>query len=669
MPNWRSNMNTKATIIILILLLLGFGQTVYGQDGRVYVSNNPSGQGISVRWAGPEISYQEGIRIFRKTGRGNWVLITASPIIPPTTVPQNQGLSDNEKGMVRTLIEQDHQAFVDGFSGILILMESLKSYRLALALHIAYDDLAAEVGKKYSYKVEAVHKGKTIVLGESEEIKCGPFSPLPAPQNISFERKKKRSFVWWENDEDHYYAYNLYVKGPSDTDFAIHTKELGSGIIKDKKDKFIELQTHKDSLYQFKLEALDYFGQKAEMSEVFELIIKDFDPPVPPSLLVKSNAKEARVDISWTPSPDADLAGYNLYRQIADVDTVYTKLNRKVLSPTDTTYVDMVGEPGVYNYELECLDEAGNSSRSVVEFADVKDIIPPPIPDFIGLKADTGMFIIQWQHVKADDLKGYIVMRSVADENNADNIYMPASKIITENRFEEPIAKNMQAPYVYIVRSVDSLLNYSANSKEVVGQLPDVTPPVKPFVKKVEEEGEALRIVWMENVERDLKGYHIYKRKEGDTLDFVRLNGMMVPKDIAAYTDREAIRGESYEYYVEAIDFADLKSPPSNIAKGRMKNLPLAGAIEISRQKFNPNKQEFSLAWSGSSLVNEPIVGYAVFRSENGGKALQRGKVAEKMQFKEKLSKPGTYEYHVRVYGKRGNILHSELIQIQVDKE
>lgn len=645
------------------------GQLVFGQEGRAYVSNNPNGPGLSIRWAGPEISYQEGVKIYRQSGRKGWELITASPIMPPSSIPGDLALSNNEQGMVQTLIEEDHKTFVDGFSGILIFMESLKSYRLALAMRIAYNDLTAEQGKKYRYKVEATLKGKAVLLGETEEIKCGDFAPLPPPTNIMVERKRKRSFIWWDNDEKHYFTYNVYVKGPSDSDFKLHTQEIGSAVIADKKDKFIQLRTHKDSLYLIKIEALDYFGEKALVSEEIEIEVVDMDPPVAPQLLVKAEARDKKLTISWVKPEEADLAGYNLYRKHEEVDSVYTQVNKKLISPSDTSFIDKVREPGVYNYQLECFDETGNVSKSLPEFGEVEDIIPPPVPQFVSLKADTGLFVIRWQPVRASDLRGYLVLRSVADENNEDNVFMPASEILDSNYFAEPIAPNVRSPYVYIVRSVDTLLNYSANSDGVIGQLPDVTPPAKPFVKAVEEVDGGLRIVWMENVEKDLKGYHVYKRIQGDTNSFSKLNGLMVPSDISAYTDKEAVRGESCEYQVVAVDFAGLESPVSNTAKGKMENLALSGELAISRQKFNPSRKEFSLSWNGSDLVNEPIVGYAVFRSVDGGKALQRGKVSSEVQFKEKLSKPGIYEYHVRVYGERGNILRSELIEIQVEKE
>lgn len=654
-------------IIGLAFLLLA--PALPAQEGKVYVSNNPDGPGISVRWAGSEISYQEGIKVYRRQGRKDWELLTPSPIMPPTTIPSDPRLTSNDKGVFQAFLDMDHQEFVDGFAGILTLMESLKRYPLALALRIAYDDESAEKGKKYTYKVEATLKGSPLLLGESEEIRCEDFTQLPAPENITFKRKRRNAFLWWDNDPLHYFAYNVYVKKGAEGEYVLHTPEIGSQFLLDKKDKFIDLRTHKDTAYFFKVEALDYFGGKSVMSEEVEIKVQDFDPPSEPEVLVKSSSKDGKMTITWKRPPEEDLVGYDIYRKQEDVDTVYTKLNRKQLSPEDTLFMDQVEDPGAYTYQLHAFDEAGNVARSFPETGEVADIIPPPVPQYFDVMPDTGKFVMRWQSVKAKDLKGYIVMRSLADEDNSDNIWMPASEIVDTNYFAEPMAENVRAPFVYRVHSVDSLLNRSEPSKEVVGQLPDVNPPVAPMIKSVDEEDNALRIVWAENREKDLKGYHIYKRQQGDTTDYQRLNGLMVPKDISAYTDKEAERGQSYEYYVLAVDYADLVSPKSNIAKGKIGNLPLSGELEIVKQKFNPVKSEFNLVWNGGKLENEPVVGYSVHCAKDGGRALQRGQVSKKMQFKEKLSEPGMYEYHIRVYGKRGNILYSDPIQIKVEDE
>lgn len=668
MQKLRFKMKKRLYTLGVATLLLMICQWGWGQEGRVYVSNNPTGAGVSVRWVGPEISYQEGVNIYRKTGRKDWELLTTTPIMPPTSVPTDVALNSNQQGILEAFIKTDHAAFIEGLAGIFTLVESIKSYPLALAMHIAYDDQTAELGKKYTYKVEPVLNGQPFELGTSEEIKCAKFEPIPAPQNIQAKRKRKISFLWWENNEDLYYSYDVYLKRPTDENYKLIFDEVGAGNLGKATKNFVDFTTHKDSTYFVKLVGSDYFGQPSVMSEPFEVKIADLDPVTPSELTLDVNSKEGIVKISWPPVPESDLAECTLYRMEENVDTAYLRVNRKKMGPGDTSFVDKTGT-GVFLYQMEYEDKSGNISKSLVYAAEVHDIAAPTTPQNVYLKADTGKFRIKWDPSPESDLKGYVVMRSVADDDNSDNKYMPASAIIDTNYYEEPMPKNLRSPFVYVIQAVDSQFNHSPYSEEVIGQLPDVVAPVAPFIESVTEQEGILRIEWVDNVEKDLKGYEIYRKKKGDTLDFEKLNGAMVPKSIAAYSDKTAERGQLYEYFVLAIDQSDLVSPQSNIASGKKDFLPLKGQVNITKQRFNAIKKEVNLTWTTDDLENEPIVGCAIFRSINGGRPLQRGKVSDKVQFKEKLTKPGQYQYHVRVYGERGNILHSEPIEIEVKSE
>ena len=656
---------------ISIVLLICFGFLAYAQEptGRIYVGNNANGSGISVRWVGPEISYQEGVKLYRKQGNKEWELITPGPIMPPTSIRSDLNLTSNQRAVLEAFIKQDHKEFLESIGSMFTLIESIKSYEVALGMNIAYNDLTAETGKKYQYKAEATLKGKTVLIGTSKTIKCEPFAPVQAPQGVTFDRKRKVTQMWWTNDEDQYYSYNVYLKGPNDTSYILHTSEIGAGNLGEQKNNFLSLKTHKDSLYSIKLEARDYFGQMSVMSEEIAVPMKDLDPIVPPKPVLEASAKTGSIKITWQTPKEDDLAEINILRMVYGIDTSYTPINRRKLKPTDTLYLDKPGDPGAYYYRIQCIDKAGNESKSEPDFVEVKDIIPPCVPRNVAIKADTGIFIMRWDHCHEADLKGYVVMRSLADENNADNKYLPASEVIDTNYFEEAISPNMRAPYVYVIQSVDSALNRSEYSEEMVAQLPDVTPPVAPGIKTVQAEGEILRIDWVDNLEKDLKGYNIYRKSKKDTLGFTKLNSLMIPKDISSFQDQKVERGIMYEYKVIAVDFSGLESEPSNIGSGKVEFLALQGEVEFTKQKYNPLKKEVNLAWNMDGLSNEPIVGTAIFRSVNGGKSLQRGQLTDKTQYKEKITKPGQYAYEIRVYGSRGNILKSSPIQIEVKPE
>jgi len=318
---------------------------------------------------------------------------------------------------------------------------------------------------------------------------------------------------------------------------------------------------------------------------------------------------------------------------------------------------------------VEAVDLSGNTSESLFENGTVYDIRPPVAPRNLISRVDTGKLYLNWDANKDADLKGYRLYRSVDDEDNSDNVFVVVnSEVIDTNFYMEPMSKNVRDKFVYHVRALDSSYNVSNPSNVVLAQLPDVVAPKAPFIKRTYEVNDTMIIEWMPNVEKDLMAYIIFKRKKGDTADFKQLNISPIPKTLNLYSDPNVVRGEFYEYYLQAVDLSNLHSPKSNIALGKLEFIPLSGSVVIKKQKISKLMQEFVVEWSLDSLVNEPIVGSSIHKSINGAKVRQMGSVTTKLFYKEKLKESGTYQYHIRAYGTRGNMIKSKVITIEFEK-
>ena len=662
------NILKKEIIAILLLFISSFA---FSQDREcdVYISNNPIGKGVSVRWIGKQISYQEGVNIFRKENNGEWVLLTSSPIMPPKTLNSNIQLSENGNQMFDVYLNQTHEEFLDGFGGIFTVIESVKEYNLALALNIAYNDETAVIGNEYQYKIEAKIKGVNTTLGITKSITCQPFAADSCPENITVERKKKKINIKWTNDIEKYFAFSIYQK-IEDGEWTLIGDRIASTAITDNPKKpIITRKTSPDTAYTYKICGHDYFGQQSEMSKEFVMEVQDFVPPAIPTTSIEVKSKKMSVRVSWSQNIDEDLSHYNIYRSL-DPDKFNIRLNKEDIPKEDTVYLDYPENAGSYFYIVEAIDLSGNKSKSLFVNGTVYDIRPPIAPKNLISRVDTGKLIFNWDANLEVDLKGYRLYRSVADEDNSDNNFVVvSSETIDTNFYMEPMSKNVRSKFVYQLRAVDSSYNVSEPSNRVFAQLPDVTPPVAPFIKKTYEEDNALIIEWMPNVEKDLMGYNLYKRMKGDTADFEQLNISPIPKSVITYKDAQAERGQFYEYYMQAVDLSKLVSPVSNDVLGKLEFIPLSGKFLIKKSKLNKLKQEFVLEWSLDSLINEPVIGTSIHKSINGSKAMQVGSVSKKLIFKEKLTKTGKYEYHIRAYGKRGNMIKSEIIKIEFEKK
>ncbi len=659
----------RIRFILFLLFTSSFAMAQESESKVVYVSNNPTGTGISVRWISAEFSYVEGVNIYRKENTGNWVLLNAKPIMPPTASEPEFQLSDRGRQFYDNYLSLSRQEFMDNFDAIMTMIESVKEYNLALALHIAYTDKTAQIGTNYQYKVEGIKKGKKEELGITEIINCQVYTPQPGVMNIEVIRKKKMVFVNWLNELETYYAYDVYEK-KADEEWKLVGDHIASEAIKNLKKEYLRRKTSDDTLYTYKMIAYDYFGQKSEMSDEYIAPIIDFVPPADAVIRITVDAKKMAVRIAWNPVPDKDLSHYVLLRSGITEDSTFMPINKQELTAKDTVYIDYPDNAGSYFYRLDAYDVAGNRSKSEFVNGNVYDIRPPEAPQYLISAVDTGKLILNWEANSEKDLMGYRLFRSVADEDNSDNTFVIVSSVIIDtNYYVEPMSKNVRSVFAYQVRAVDSSFNLSDPSNIVLAQMPDVTPPVAPFIKKSYEKDNALIVEWMPNVEKDLMAYNIYKKAKGDTLGFEKLNISPIPKNLTTYADKTAERGQFYEYYIEAIDNSDLVSPMSNTLLGKLEFLPLAGSIEITKSKLNKNSGQVNIAWKIDGLINEPIIGTAIFKSVDGKKARQIGVVSDKHVFKEKLSKTAKYEYHIRAYGDRGSIIKSEIIVLDFIKQ
>ncbi len=655
----------KQVVLIYIISLIPF--LAFSQvEGEVYVANNHDGKGCLVRWISPEIYFEGGLDIYRSENDNGWSKLNGAKIFPPKSLGNGIKLNAISAGFFSAYLDESHEEFKTGFSGIFAIIESVKHFNLALALGVAYIDETAVKGKNYKYKVIANFKGKEKVIGISESLKVEDYKPLPSFKAVTSVRKKKKIGLKWENDEKHLYFINVYRKTNKGSYTIINKEPLTTSTL-DEKFKFYyeDLNVNIDSIYTYKIQGLDYFGQPAEFSKEIKVLVKDFVPPLIPLMTLLPLSKELTTRVSWIPTTDTDIEGYNVLRS-NNSDSNYVQINKKLIAASDTVYMDVVNEIGSFYYKLEVVDLSENKTQTFMHVTQIRDIVGPNAPKNFKVVPDVGLMKMSWEPCIESDLKGYRIMRALASEGeDIANYKIVNTTLIDTNYYEQKLDKNVTAPFVYLVLGVDSSINMGKPSNNSEGKLPDVTPPVMPFAKQVVVNDSVLKINWLLNNEKDLVGYNLYKRKKGDTLPFEQLNYILIPKDISQFTDKNVKRGIAYEYCLEALDKSKLNSEKSNLISGTLPLLPLEGTIEISKQKYNQNKKEIQLVWS-PNLKNEVLVGYIVYCAVNGGKSLPISKLNLENDYRKKIKQAGKHVYQIRAYGKRGNIVKSTSVEIEV---
>jgi hypothetical protein len=124
-----------------------------------------------------------------------------------------------------------------------------------------------------------------------------------------------------------------------------------------------------DHVYQYVLQRvvkLRVDGATAELagakSPAVTVDAKDvFPPSVPQGLAVVADAEAGALDLSWEPSPEADTAGYIVYRR--EAGGVWQRISPEKQLVTAPAWTDKTAQPGVrYEYAVAAVDRDGNQS-------------------------------------------------------------------------------------------------------------------------------------------------------------------------------------------------------------------------------------------------------------------------------------------------------------------
>lgn len=123
-----------------------------------------------------------------------------------------------------------------------------------------------------------------------------------------------------------------------------------------------------DHNYIYSVRTAAKFGStwiESDDSNLLTVTPKDIFPPSAPQGIVivfvpAATGASAHVEISWSISPETDLAGYDIYRKEQGSDTALKLNPRPLLTPS---YRDMSIQPGIsYSYMVKAVDRAGNES-------------------------------------------------------------------------------------------------------------------------------------------------------------------------------------------------------------------------------------------------------------------------------------------------------------------
>jgi predicted small lipoprotein YifL len=209
-------------------------------------------------------------------------------------------------------------------------------------------------------------------------------------------------------------------------------------------------------------------------------------------------------------------------------------------------------------YGVRVRDRRGRPSPLVVA-PDLVPVAPPPVPFGLAAEATADGIRLRWDPPETGGSTKYNVYRAERGDPFGER---PLNREALASAEYLDADVTLGKSYRYVVRSAlfeGPPFRESASSPEVDVLAEDRFPPAPPSGLVAVQEGQAIRLFWNPNQERDLAGYRVFRRTEpGEWLTIGRNLGVE-----PLLLDPEVRPGTKVHYRVIAVDRAGNESRPS----------------------------------------------------------------------------------------------------------
>jgi subtilase family serine protease/flagellar hook assembly protein FlgD/WD40 repeat protein len=310
-----------------------------------------------------------------------------------------------------------------------------------------------------------------------------------------------------------------------------------------------------DGVQTLRLTVTDKVGLSAR---ALRTVIVDTTPPAAPTGLVaevtRRSDTEGDVRLTWDPNSEPDLAGYRVYRDGQELtpETIPNPLQ-----------FDPALEDGVYTYEVEALDQAGNvSPRTPLR---VRVDLTPPLVDILrpltGARV-SGSVDIRGTAFSVDDFKEWRLYVGAGASPGSFTLLKRATVPVSAGNLAQWLAVG-DGPHVIALEAEDNTGNQARATVTVVVDNDAPSAPVLVSVPNVPAP-DALTPTWTPSPETDVAGYLVFRNGRITNAPGVVVGdprAFLVPPP--AYADTSLPDGE-HCYRVVAMDEAGNQSAPSN---------------------------------------------------------------------------------------------------------
>lgn len=533
----------------IVISLVSF--SIQAQDYKLFGAS-VNGK-VQLKWLTKQISRETAFDVYKKEG-SNWEKLNATPIVPSPLISDKELKSSknpfpNDEAYeiyVEHYAKKEATANKQAYADYTLVLNSILKNELAKHRGIYFEDASVQNGKVYSYKlVDAKTQKELSILNN---ITVGTLGK--APENVKFQQNKQNIEFTWSSNED-YIGYNLYRNNEKlNDDFIMPNAEKG----------VISLVSYKDSNvpagnYTYVLKGITFLNTESNATPEIKVEVKDLTPP-PVVKGVNAERKNLNVTITWKPSLEKEVVGYNIHKS-TDMGKTFAKITSQPIK--DAKYVDILKKEvsGTIQYKVEALDSKGNGILSMPVAVYAPDAEAPSMPVEVKGTAEPGKISLSWKANSEKDLAGYRIYRGLKDDDENDMLLLNVTPQ-SNTSFVDTFYEKAGTKFIYKVTAIDKSFNESEKVSVWV-QLPDVVPPQAPFLKEATFERESVRLKWDAVMTDAILGYDVYRVNNGTEK---KVNTDLV-RDLY-FNDITLKEKGIYEYFVKAVDSAKLVSKPSN---------------------------------------------------------------------------------------------------------
>lgn len=422
---------------------------------------------------------------------------------------------------------------------------------------MSYSDSLPDSQNRYAYRVLGVDLfGEEFVVARSRFIKSGAM-PLAVAEidSVTSDTRGKR-YIHWSYPEDKMLSvkgFSVYVAPSPDWDVAKSTL-LGA---------HLSPATRRLAVGPEELEVSSYFYIKTEgvdgtstLSRAYFYWKIDSVPPLPPTGLSYTIDSLGIACISWSPSVDADLSGYRVFRQ-TEKNAEPVQVTTGTL--TDTSFFDTISLNTLQSffYSVRAVDASGNLSEPSALLA-VRNLLPDkPAPAVFSCKSrrQDDRIELVWYNSQTSNIRGHLLLYRCDSSSWFPLKDFPARE---NERLPETASFIFKFPErLHATRYTFNIVAYGSDKQKdtvntpfdyTVEYIPEIKPPA-PFAL-VDAENRYIQLQWKEKTGKALRKMYLYRRSENDKLRLLATLDAETARE-GYYTDFSVRMNTVYAYVIQ----------------------------------------------------------------------------------------------------------------------